>query len=93
LSENLSFLIYCHNDIQNLEKILSWKMAADFLCMRSSLLDSVVVTEFQATEAYYSLYLTKAKYSISKLSKVEKENVIARIIPSNFIVCEKRKST
>jgi hypothetical protein len=24
---------------------------------------------------------------------VEKENVIARIIPSNFIVCEKRKST
>jgi hypothetical protein len=61
--------------------------------MRSSLFESVVVTEFQATEAYSSLDLTKAKYSISRLPMVEKENVILRINTSNFIACEKRKST
>jgi hypothetical protein len=59
--------------------------------MRSSLLGSVIVTEFQATEAYSSLDLTKAKYSISRLSMIEKENVIVRISPNNFIAHEKNK--
>jgi hypothetical protein len=40
--------------------------------MRSSLLESVIITEFQATEAYSNLDLTKAKYSMSTLSVVEK---------------------
>jgi hypothetical protein len=47
--------------------------------MLSSLLDSVIVTEFQATEAYSSLDLTKAKYSISRLFMVEKQNASIRI--------------
>jgi hypothetical protein len=68
-------------------------MASNFVCMRSSLLESAIITEFQATEAYSSSELMKAKYSISRLSKVEKENVIVRISPSNFNACEKRKST
>jgi hypothetical protein len=68
-------------------------MAANFLCTRSSLLESVVVTEFQATEAYLNLDLTKVKYSISRLSVVEKENVSVRINPNSFIEYEKRKST
>jgi hypothetical protein len=50
--------------------------------MRSSLLESAVVREFQATEAYSSLDLIKAKYSISRLSMVEMENVIVGISPS-----------
>jgi hypothetical protein len=58
--------------------------------MRSSLLKSVIVKEFQAIEAYSSIDLIKAKYSISRLSKAEKENVIVRISPSNFNACEKR---
>jgi hypothetical protein len=56
--------------------------------MCSSLLDSVIVTEFQATEAYSNLDLTKAKY-ISRLSVVEIENVSVRINPNRFIACEK----
>jgi hypothetical protein len=60
--------------------------------MRSSLLESAIVTEFQATEAYSSLDLTKAKYSTSRLSMIEKENVIARINSNNFIAYEKRRS-
>jgi hypothetical protein len=35
-----------------------------------------IVTEFQAAEAYSGLNPYKAKYSISRLSKVEKENFI-----------------
>jgi hypothetical protein len=58
--------------------------------MRSSFLESVAVTEFQAAEAYCSIDLTKAKYSISRLSKVEKENDV-RISLGNFSSCEKRK--
>jgi hypothetical protein len=61
--------------------------------MRSSLLASVIVTKFRAIEAYSSLDLTEAKYSISRLSVVEKENVIVQISPSNFSECEKIKST
>jgi hypothetical protein len=59
--------------------------------MRSSLLKSVIVTELQAAEAHSSLDLTKAVYSISKLSArvVEQENVSVRINPCNFIACEK----
>jgi hypothetical protein len=42
--------------------------------MRSSLLESVIVKEFQATETYSSLDLSKEKYSVSgRLSKLEKE--------------------
>jgi hypothetical protein len=61
--------------------------------LRTSLLKSVIVTEFQVTEAYSSLDRTKAKYSISRLFMVERENVILRISPSNFSECEERKST
>jgi hypothetical protein len=52
-------------------------------------LESKIVTEFQATEAHSSLDLVKAKYSISRLSKVEKQNGIVRISPSNFNAREK----
>jgi hypothetical protein len=48
--------------------------AANFLCMRSSLLESVIVTGFQTKKAYSSLGVTGATYSISTLSTVEKEN-------------------
>jgi hypothetical protein len=63
-----------------------------FLCTRSRLLESVIVTEFQAKETYCSLDLTKAK-NTSRLSKVEKDNVSVRIKPNSFIDSEKRKST
>jgi hypothetical protein len=46
-------------------------------------LKSVIVREFQATEAYSSLDLIKAKYNISRLSEVEKGNVIVRINNNN----------
>jgi hypothetical protein len=58
--------------------------------MRSRLLESIVVTEFQATEAYSSSDSTKAKYSISRLSEVEKEDVSVPISRNNFIACEKK---
>jgi hypothetical protein len=58
--------------------------------MRSSLLESVLVTEFQTTEAYSNFALTKAKYSIHKLSMVEMEKVIVRINPNNFKACENK---
>jgi hypothetical protein len=51
----------------------------------------MIVTEFQATEAHSSLDLAKAKYSISKPSLVEMENVISRINPNNFVACEKKR--
>jgi hypothetical protein len=47
----------------------------------------------QATKTYSSLDLTKKIYSISRLSEVEKENVIVGINPSNFSEYDKRKST
>jgi hypothetical protein len=43
--------------------------------MCSSLLESVIVTEVQASEEYTSSDLTKGKYSISRQSTVEKENL------------------
>jgi hypothetical protein len=51
--------------------------------MRSSLLASVDVTEFQATEAYSSLDLTKVRYSVYKHSREENLNVMERIIQYN----------
>jgi chorismate-pyruvate lyase len=70
-----------------------WQRAANFICTRSSLLESVIVTEFQATEAYSSLDLTKANYSITRLFVAEKEKASIRIKPNSFIECEKRNST
>jgi hypothetical protein len=69
-----------------------YQRAANYICTRSRLLESVIVIEFQAAEAYSSLDLTKAKYSISRLSMAEKENIIARISPSNFSAREKRSA-
>jgi hypothetical protein len=74
-------------------KNLPWLKAANFLCVRSNLLESVTVTVLLATESYWSLDLAKAKYSISRRSEVEKENVIVRISHSSFSACEIRKST
>jgi hypothetical protein len=68
-----------------------WKRAANCIYTRSSCFQSVIVTDLQATEAFSGLDLTKAKHSISRLSVVEKENVIVRIISNNFGACEKRK--
>jgi hypothetical protein len=39
--------------------------------MRSNLLESVFLTEFEATESDSSVDMTKAKYSTSGLSKVK----------------------
>jgi hypothetical protein len=74
----------------HIRKNLLWQRAANFLCMRSSLLESVLVTEFQTTEAYSNFDLTKAKYSVNKLSMVEKEKVIVRINPNNLKACENK---
>jgi hypothetical protein len=57
-------------------KNLLWQRAANLLGMRSSLLESVIVTEFQPAETYSSVDLTKGKYSICRLSKQEKENIV-----------------
>jgi hypothetical protein len=56
-----------------------WQGAANFLCMHSSLLEPVTVTDFQATEAYSNLDPTKAKYSISILSKVVKKMLLCEL--------------
>jgi hypothetical protein len=53
-----------------------WQRAANLLCIYSSLLESVTIEEFQPTEAYLSLDLTKAKYIISRLPTMEKEYII-----------------
>jgi hypothetical protein len=50
-----------------------------------------MVIEIQ-TDAYSDFDLTIAMYSIRRLSRVEKENVIVRINPNNFIVCENKIS-
>jgi hypothetical protein len=76
VSSNLIFPINYLSDIPYHGKTLLWQWAANFLCMRSSLLKSIVVTEFQGTEIYSSLDLTQAKYNTSRLPKVEKEKVI-----------------
>jgi hypothetical protein len=50
--------------------------ADNFLFIRLNLLQPLIVIEFPSTEAYSSLDLTNVKYSIIKLPKVEKKNVI-----------------
>jgi hypothetical protein len=51
VSENLIFAMNYLNDIPHREKNLLWQGAANFLCVRSSLLELVTVTELQAAEA------------------------------------------
>jgi hypothetical protein len=85
------FPIDCHSDAGYLGKCLLWQRAANFLCVRSSLWESVITTEFQATEPCSSLHLAKTKYGISGLSKGAKENAIVLISPSSFMACGKRK--
>jgi hypothetical protein len=46
--------------------------------MSSSFLASADIVEFHMIEAYSSLDLTTVKYSINKLSMVEKEKVVVR---------------
>jgi hypothetical protein len=65
-------------------------MAADIF-MSSGLLESVIVTEFQTTEALSSSDLTKANYIISRLSMVERENAILRINSRTFLHVKKRR--
>jgi hypothetical protein len=48
-------------------------------------LASVVVIEFQTTEAYSSFDLTKVKYNIYRQSREENEKVKVRTSPNNFI--------
>jgi hypothetical protein len=59
-------------------------MTVNFRWMRSSLFASVDVMEFQTTEAYSTLALTKVEYNTNMHSRVEKLNVTLRIRPSNF---------
>jgi hypothetical protein len=54
-------------------------------------LESVFVTDTLAVEAYWGLDMTKAKYSISTLSKVEEEKFILRMNASNFFLWEKKE--
>jgi hypothetical protein len=56
------------------------KRAAIFCWMCSSLLASVVVIEFQTTEAYSSFDLIKVQYNIYRDPREEKGKVIVRII-------------
>jgi hypothetical protein len=64
VSANLMFPIDCHSDAPYVGKICCGKEGCRF-CVRSCLLESVIVTELQAPEAYSSLDLTKAKYPAS----------------------------
>jgi hypothetical protein len=47
--------------------------------MRSNLLASVDVIEFQTTEGYSNLYLTDVKYSTYKQCRDENHNIMERI--------------
>jgi hypothetical protein len=80
VSANVIFQINYDSDYWIPWKNLLWQRAVNFLCMRSSSLESVIVTEFQATEAYVGLDLTKVKYCISRLYMAEKGNVIVQKI-------------
>jgi aspartate/methionine/tyrosine aminotransferase len=55
----------------------------------SSLLASVEVMGFHATEAYSNLGLTNVQYSIRRLCREEKEKFTVLINPNNPIACEK----
>jgi hypothetical protein len=56
--------------------------------MPSGLFNTIIIRGFQTTNAYMSLDLTKAKCSITRMSKVEKD-VIMRISHGIFSACEK----
>jgi hypothetical protein len=60
--------------IPDILKNLMWQRAANCLCMLSSVSETVIVIESQATEAYSSSDQTKAKYSVIGLSMVENWN-------------------
>jgi hypothetical protein len=53
--------------------------------MRSSLFASVVIIEFQTTDAYSSLDLTNVIYNVSIHSSEEKLKVILRTRPNSLI--------
>jgi hypothetical protein len=57
--------------------------------MRSSLLASVDVTEFQTTDAYSSLDLTNVIYTLSIHSRDEKLKVMLQTRPNSLIQWEK----
>jgi hypothetical protein len=61
--------------------------------MRSSLLTTVDVIEFQTTEAYSNLDLTNVKYSTYKQSREENLRARERIRPNSFMQSEIMKST
>jgi hypothetical protein len=52
----------------------------EFVCLLPSLLESVIVTEFQAKELFSNLCLTKTQYSASRGSMLEKQNMIASLL-------------
>jgi hypothetical protein len=53
------------------------------------LLASLAVIEFHTVEAYSGLGLPRVKYSIGRLSRVEREQVTVRVKPSVLTDCEK----
>jgi hypothetical protein len=59
-------------------KIPSRQDPASLLCMHVSVLESVIVIVVQAIEPC-CLICDRTKYTISKLSALEKENVVFRI--------------
>jgi hypothetical protein len=73
VSANVIFSINYHRDIPYLAKIYYSKGLQMFLACAQ-----VTVTEFQETEAYPSLDPYKAKYSVTRLSKVGE----------NMLLCE-----
>jgi hypothetical protein len=58
--------------------------------MRSSLLASVDTIEFQTTEAYSNLDLTKIKYSTYKHYRERNLKVMERIRPKSFMHSENK---
>jgi hypothetical protein len=91
--ENLIFPMNYHGHIPHLGKNILWKKAAHFLLYAVKFTRISNRNIVQATEAYSSSDLTKAKYSISRLSTVVKETVTVQISPSNFNAAERIKST
>jgi hypothetical protein len=90
---NLGDLKHSHNYNVSIERNGCDTKLKIFRSIHSSLLASVAVNVFHATEAYSSLDVTKVKYNVRILSVVEKEKVMKRIRPNNFKDCEDIKST
>jgi hypothetical protein len=61
--------------------------------MRSGMLASVDVIEFQTTEAYSNFDPTNVKYGTCKQSREENLKVMERIRPNSFMHSENMKST